>query len=276
MFKRNIIRLSQQHLFHILPGMSPWPFLTALSLLGVIINVLSWIYQFSYYNNFFAYSFAIAIVSLILSVCGWWNDVIAEGTFEGRHTSNVQRGLRIGMVLFILSEVMFFFAFFWAYFHRSLAPRVEIGCTWPPQGIVTFDPWRIPLLNTYILLLSGATITYCHHSIVRGDYENSIKGFGYTILLAVLFTILQGYEYFNAPFSINDGIYGRTFYMATGFHGLHVIIGTCFIAVCAIRLVLGHFTKQHHFGFEAAAWYWHFVDVVWLFLYISIYWWGSA
>jgi len=168
---------------------------------------------------------------------------------------------------------MFFFAFFWAFFHSSLAPSVEIGSIWPPLGIEPFNPWGIPLLNTCILLLSGVTITYTHHALCLGNARYLIDGFLFTILLAICFTFFQAYEYLNAPFNISDSVYGSTFYMATGFHGLHVIIGTLFICVCFARYT--HFTREHHVGFEAAAWYWHFVDVVWLFLFISIYWWGS-
>jgi len=185
----------------------------------------------------------------------------------------VQKGLKMGMVLFIVSEVLFFFAFFWAFFHSSLAPAVQIGSVWPPVGISVFDPWGIPLLNTLILLLSGLTITYTHHGLLLG-YKDVVKdGFLFTLLLAFLFTFFQGYEYLNAAFSISDGIYGSTFYLATGFHGFHVLIGTLFILVCFLRR--GQFTVDHHVGFEAAAWYWHFVDVVWLFLFVTIYWWGS-
>jgi cytochrome c oxidase subunit 3 len=189
------------------------------------------------------------------------------------HTKAVQRGLKMGVVLFIVSEVMFFFAFFWAYFHSSLAPAIEIGSIWPPVGITVFSPWGVPLLNTLILLLSGVTITYAHHALTLGNRFYLVDGLAFTILLAVIFTFLQAFEYRTAPFNISDGIYGSTFFMATGFHGFHVIIGTTFIVVCLMRV--HHFTKQHHVGFEAAAWYWHFVDVVWLFLFVSIYFWGS-
>ncbi len=177
------------------------------------------------------------------------------------------------MVLFIVSEIMFFFAFFWAYFHSSLVPTIEIGSIWPPAGIEVFNPWGVPLLNTFLLLLSGLTITYAHHALLLGYYFYVKDGLLMTVFLAILFTLFQGYEYFEAPFSIADGIYGSTFFMATGFHGFHVIIGTTFIVVCLFRI--HHFTREHHVGFEAAAWYWHFVDVVWLFLFVSIYWWGS-
>ena len=165
--------------------------------------------------------------------------------------------------------------FFWTFFHSSLAPSVELGAIWPPKGIEVLNQWEVPLLNTVILLSSGATVTWAHHSIVSGDRKGAILGLILTVSLALIFTALQGLEYYEAPFTIADGIYGSTFFIATGFHGLHVIIGTIFLAVCLARLINYHFTKHHHFGFEAAAWYFHFVDVVWLFLFVSIYWWGA-
>ena len=179
------------------------------------------------------------------------------------------------MVLFIVSEVMFFFGFFWAFFHSALAPVPEIGSVWPPLGIQTIDAWGLPLFNTSLLLTSGVTITWAHHAIVCGNRTNALKGLLCTIILAVIFTIIQFVEYLEAPFTISDSIYGSTFYLATGFHGLHVVIGTIFLIVTTLRLINHHFTKEHHFGFEAAAWYWHFVDVVWLFLFVVIYWWGG-
>jgi len=181
----------------------------------------------------------------------------------------------MGMLLFIVSEIMFFFAFFWAFFHSSLNPSIVLGGVFPPAYLTILDPWKIPLLNTVILLTSGASITYAHHSIVLGDKMSSLKGLFITILLAVIFTSLQVYEYLNSPFSISDSVYGSTFYLTTGFHGFHVFVGTCFIAFCTLRLYKNHFTCEHHFGFEASAWYWHFVDVVWLFLFIAVYWWGA-
>ena len=180
-----------------------------------------------------------------------------------------------GMLLFIVSEVMFFFAFFWAFFHSSVNPSIFIGGVWPPAYIVTLDPWKIPLLNTILLLSSGASVTWAHHAIVLGSKYQGCVALIVTIILASIFSGLQGFEYVTAPFSISDGIYGSCFYMLTGFHGFHVIVGTIFLAVGLLRLYLNHFTRQHHFGFEAAAWYWHFVDVVWLFLFITVYWWGS-
>ena len=206
----------------------------------------------------------------------WWRDVVRESLLEGHHTNIVQLGMRYCMILFIVSEVMFFFAFFWAFFASALAPVVEIGAIWPPKGIEVFDPIEVPLLNTLLLLCSGATVTYAHHAITAGKKTDAVFGLILTIFLAVLFTGFQAFEYVTAQFSISDGIYGSTFFMATGFHGFHVAIGTIFLTVCLVRLCLDHFTIQHHFGFEAAAFYWHFVDVVWLFLYVAVYFWGGV
>lgn len=170
---------------------------------------------------------------------------------------------------------MFFFAFFWAFFAASIAPTIEIGNIWPPKGIDAFNPFEVPLVNTLILLCSGTTITYSHHAITAGNKSEAVFGLLLTIILAVVFTALQAFEYVTANFCISDGIFGSTFFLATGFHGFHVFIGTVFLAVCLVRMVLNHFTTEHHFGFEAAAFYWHFVDVVWLFLYVAVYFWGG-
>ncbi len=212
---------------------------------------------------------------ILLSLMGiWFKDVIVEGTYEGTHEIHVQIGLRLGVVLFIISEIMFFFAFFWAFFHSSLSPAVSIGCVWPPLGIETLNPWEVPFLNTLILLSSGVSVTYAHRALLVGARKRVIVALAITILLGVIFTLCQIYEYINAPFSINDSVYGSIFHMATGFHGFHAVIGTSFLAVCFIRHLLYHFTQYHHLGFEAAAWYWHSVDVAWLFLFTSIYWRG--
>ena len=216
-----------------------------------------------------------SLLFLIFMMFIWWRDVVRESTFEGNHTKSVEYGLRMGMVLFIVSEVMFFFAFFWAFFHSSLSPAIEIGGVWPPLGIETFSPWEVPLLNTLILLTSGATVTVCHNTLITGERTLAINSLIATILLAALFTGFQVFEYLHASFTIADSVYGSTFFMATGFHGFHVFVGTCFLSVCLFRLNANHFTREHHFGFEAAAWYWHFVDVVWLFLFVVVYWWGG-
>jgi heme/copper-type cytochrome/quinol oxidase subunit 3 len=188
----------------------------------------------------------------------------------------VQLGMRYGMILFIVSEVMFFFAFFWGFFHSSIAPSPEIGSVWPPKGIEVLGAWEVPLLNTIILLTSGLSCTWAHHAIVVGSRKDAILALVITLVLAVAFTGFQVFEYVNATFGISDSVYGSSFFMATGFHGFHVFIGTCFLTICLGRLVRYHFSQQHHFGFEAAAWYWHFVDVVWLFLFVAVYWWGGA
>jgi cytochrome c oxidase subunit 3 len=216
------------------------------------------------------------ILMIIYSMFVWWRDIIREATFEGHHTQVVQLGLRYGMILFIVSEIMFFFAFFWAFFHSSLAPTVEIGAVWPPKGIEVLNPWEVPFLNTVILLTSGAAVTWAHHAILAGERQQAINSLIVTIVLAVLFTGFQAAEYVEAPFTIADSVYGSTFFIATGFHGFHVFVGTVFLSVCLIRQIQNHFTRKHHFGFEAAAWYWHFVDVVWLFLFVAIYWWGGV
>ncbi|MBU6155764.1 MAG: cytochrome c oxidase subunit 3 [Alphaproteobacteria bacterium] len=213
---------------------------------------------------------------LIYTFYGWWRDVVKESVVNHEHTPVVKLGLRYGMILFIASEVMFFAAWFWAYFHSSLFPA-DVGLSgWPPANIATFDPWDIPLLNTLVLLTSGTTVTWAHHAIQTGNQRDAVRGLALTVLLGMIFTALQVYEYTHATFAFSGNIYGATFFMATGFHGFHVIVGTLFLIVCLFRARAGHFTPQSHFGFEAAAWYWHFVDVVWLFLFASIYVWGEG
>jgi len=265
-----IIQNNQQHSFHLVDP-SPWPLIAAFSAFMLTFGgVLS---MHGYVGGNFLVKFGFLMV-LFMMFC-WWRDIIREGTLEGQHTLSVQAGLRMGVLLFIVSEIMFFVAFFWAFFHSSFNPSQEIGGVWPPVFLVILDPWRVPLLNTTLLLTSGASVTWAHHAIVWGNKTHACVALIITILLAAIFTSLQVLEYTTASFSISDSVYGATFYMATGFHGFHVIVGTCFLFICLIRLYFNHFTREHHFGFEAAAWYWHFVDVVWLFLFITIYWWGS-
>lgn len=212
---------------------------------------------------------------LILSAFQWWRDITREATFQGIHSNKVVRGLQWGIILFIVSEVFFFISFFWAFLHRRLSPNIEIGIIWPPKRIQPFNPIQIPLLNTTILLASGISITWAHHGLLHNNYTQTKIALTITLLLGVYFTILQAWEYIEAPFTISDSIYGTTFFVSTGFHGLHVIIGSTLLLVSLIRHTNLHFSKNHHFGFEASAWYWHFVDVVWLLLYSIIYWWGS-
>lgn len=261
----------KRHPFHLVDP-SPWPLCAATGAFAMAIGGV--MYMHSYLNSGFVFFSGLMLVLYTMFV--WWRDVVREATFQGHHTTNVQLGLRYGVLLFILSEVMFFLAFFWGFFHASLAPSIEIGSIWPPLGIEPMNPWEVPFLNTLILLTSGATVTWAHHAIVAGYRKQAIIALILTITLATLFTGLQIFEYIAAPFSIADGVYGSSFYMATGFHGFHVFVGTCALTVCLIRQIKYHFTKTHHLGFEASAWYWHFVDVVWLFLFVSIYWWGGA
>nr|YP_005351146.1 cytochrome c oxidase subunit III [Fissurella volcano]AFB78096.1 cytochrome c oxidase subunit III [Fissurella volcano] len=225
-----------------------------------------------HFHTFFIVAMGLVLIGL--TMIQWWRDVIRESTYQGLHTSNVGVGLRWGMALFIVSEVCFFFAFFWAFFHSSLAPSLELGSCWPPVGVCPLNPAEVPLLNTAVLLASGVTVTWGHHGLMGGDEKASVDGLFLTVCLGVYFTFLQAGEYMDVSFAISDSVYGSTFFVATGFHGLHVLIGTAFLGVCLYRVISGEFSPAHHFGFEAAAWYWHFVDVVWLFLYLTIYWWG--
>nr|APX39432.1 cytochrome c oxidase subunit 3 [Cryptocephalus celtibericus] len=258
----------KNHPFHLV-DYSPWPIIGALGVMTMMVGLIQWFHQFN--NNLL---FIGLTINILISI-QWWRDVTRESTFQGHHTIKVSTGMQWGMILFIMSEILFFVSFFWSFFHNSLAPSIELGLNWPPKGIQSFNPLEIPLLNTLILLTSGLTVTWAHHSLIENNYNKAFQGLMLTVILGIYFTILQGFEYIEASFSISDSVYGSSFFIATGFHGLHVIIGTSFLLICLIRLYFNHFSDIHHFGFEAAAWYWHFVDVVWLFLYISIYWWGS-
>jgi len=254
--------------FHLV-DISPWPLTSAIRAFLLAVGIVRW------FHGHGTLCLTAAIIMISLSIIQWWRDVIREGTFLGAHTSYVAKGLRWGIILFILSEVCFFFAFFWAFFHRRLAPTPELGCCWPPVGITPINPFRVPLLNTAVLLASGVTVTWAHHRLIEGNRTGAIQALSLTVSLGIYFTFLQVGEYISAPFSIADSIYGTTFFVSTGFHGAHVLIGTTFLSVCLIRTMLSHFSTGHHFGFEAAAWYWHFVDVVWICLYLRIYWWGA-
>ena len=259
-----------KHPYHLVDP-SPWPLLGSLGALTMAFGMVK--YMHYYAGGFYVLVFGLLVTSFTMFV--WWRDIIREGTFEGRHTKKVQRGLRLGVILFIVSEVMFFVSFFWAFFHSSLGPAIQIGQLWPPLGIEVMSPWGIPLLNTVILLSSGATVTWAHHAVVAGEKQHAVYGLILTVILAILFTGFQVFEYLHAEFTISDSVYGSSFYMATGFHGFHVLVGSIFLLVCLVRLRNDHFTRTHHIGFEGAIWYWHFVDVVWLFLFVTIYWWGG-
>ncbi len=276
-----------KHDYHLV-NPSPWPAVGSLAILIMMVGAVFTMKpeaELFGMTGFGDYMFVIGLVGLLYTMFAWWKDVIHEGE-TGDHTAVVQIGLRYGMILFIASEVMFFVAWFWAFFNASLYPIIPtegsgifevIGqeAVWPPKGIETFDPWHLPFINTLILLLSGTTVTWAHHAIVEGNREAVKTGLWLTVLLGAFFTCVQVYEYSHAAFGFDGSIYGATFFMATGFHGFHVLVGTIFLAVCLGRVYKGHFKSDHHFGFEAAAWYWHFVDVVWLFLFMAVYIWGG-
>lgn len=264
-------KIYQKHPFHLVDP-SPWPFLASMAAFACAISAVLYFHLFKFSSLLLFLSF----IFLFFIMFVWWRDVSRESNLEGHHTGIVQQGLRYGILLFIVSEIFFFVAFFWAFFHNSISPSIEIGVIWPPKGIYVLNPWQIPFLNTLILLLSGCTVTWCHHALVANSKNQVIVSLSLTIILAIIFTLLQGYEYKMADFRLSDGIYGSTFYLATGFHGFHVLVGTISLFICLLRFLNFQLTQQHHFGFESSAWYWHFVDVVWLFLFVSIYWWGGA
>jgi cytochrome c oxidase subunit 3 len=267
----NLVRSNfQAHPFHLVSP-SPWPLFTSISLLTLTTTLVLTMHGF---NNAYIL-LGIALISLIYSMSLWFRDVISEGTYLGNHTLAVQRGLNMGVFLFIVSEALFFLGIFWAYFHSSLSPTIELGAHWPPMGIDAINPFELPALNTVILLSSGVTVTYGHHSLIQGNRKGALYGTVLTIILAIIFTALQGVEYTVSSFTISDGTFGSCFYFGTGFHGLHVMIGTAFIFVGLWRILAYHVTDNHHLGYESSILYWHFVDVVWLFLYISVYYWGS-
>lgn len=260
----------QDHPFHLVSP-SPWPLNTSICLLNLTTSAAL---SMHYFNNTY-YLFYIGLMLVVSSMSFWFRDIISESTYLGDHTLAVQRGINLGVLLFIVSEALFFLAIFWAFFHSALSPTVELGAQWPPMGIDPINPFELPLLNTVILLSSGATVTYAHHSLIHGGRKAALYGSIITILLAIIFTGFQGIEYSVASFTISDGAFGTSFFFGTGFHGLHVIIGTIFLSVALWRIYAYHSTDNHHVGFEGGILYWHFVDVVWLFLYISIYYWGS-
>jgi len=262
--------MKKTHLYHIV-DVSPWPLASSIGALLITSGFACYMHRISYGMLIFL----LGLLLLISSMFIWWRDIIRESTYQGNHTLIVQRGLKIGFVLFTCSEIVFFGGFFWAFFHSSLSPSIFLGAVWPPVNIVGLDAFGIPILNTAILLLSGFSITWVHFALISGNAVEVNYGFIVTLFLAILFTGLQVSEYLFAPFNISDSVYGTVFYSLTGLHGLHVIIGSIFIAVCYFRFLNNEFTTKHHLGFQFASWYWHFVDVVWLFLYAFVYLWGN-
>lgn len=258
----------KNHPFHLVDN-SPWPLTGSIGLISMTSGTVVW------FHTQQIWLINLGVIIIIITIIQWWRDVIRESTFQGLHTKKVVVGIKWGIILFIISEIMFFSSFFWAFFHRRLSPAIEIGIQWPPIGIKTFNPIRIPILNTIILLSSGVSITWAHNALIIGNFTQTLQRLLITIILGVYFTILQALEYYEASFTISDSVYGSLFFIRTGFHGIHVLIGTLFILISTIRIIKLHISNTHHIGFEASAWYWHFVDVVWLFLYLSIYWWGG-
>ena len=276
-------RAKPNHDYHLVDP-SPWPILGAAAAFFMAVGAIMWMKHISFGSvRPGGYVFGAALLGLLYVLFSWWSDVIEEAVHGGFHTRVVQISHRYGMILFIMSEVMFFVAWFWAYFDASLFPGAAnefdraafTGGVWPPKGMEVLDPWHFPLLNTLILLTSSTTATWAHHALLQNDRFGLKAGLILTILLGAAFTAVQAYEYVHAPFAFKGSIYGATFFMATGFHGFHVIVGTIFLTVCLARAFAGHFTIKQHGGFEFAAWYWHFVDVVWLFLFACIYVWAS-
>lgn len=252
--------------FHLVT-FSPWPILVSFSLYILIVNFINFLYNYNYFITLYGFFL------LILSLFQWWRDVVRESLYQGFHTKVVVNGLKLGMLLFIISEIFFFIRIFWCYFHMFLSPSIEIGRIWPPNNIYIFNPFGVPLLNTVILLSSGVFVTWCHYSLLNNLKFDRVLRIGFTILLGLIFTFFQFIEYLECSFTISDSVFGSIFFISTGFHGLHVIVGTIFLVINFFRIVLDNFSSIHHFGFEAAVWYWHFVDVVWLFLYLLVYYW---
>ncbi len=261
-----------KHPFHMV-NPSPWPALGAFSALILAIGGVLYFHKSPVFGmeNLGLWKLFPGFALVLFTMFAWWRDVVRESIVEHAHTEQVSAGLRMGMVLFIASEVMFFFAFFWAFFHNALGFSTST-LQWPPAGITPLEAWELPFYNTVILLTSGGTVTRAHMFIEEGNNKAAARWIFITAALGAIFLSLQAYEYIHASFKLSDGIYPSAFYLATGFHGLHVLIGTLFLIVCGFRAQNNQFTAHKHIGFQAAAWYWHFVDVVWLFLFVWVYW----
>lgn len=266
---KNVI--STTHKFHLVDP-SPWPLMASLGALMLTVGGVLYMHRVS--NGWSVLLNGLILILYVMYV--WWRDVVREATYERNHTASVYRGLRLGVIFFVVSEVMFFFGFFWAFFHSSLSPVHNIGGVWPPKAVTVIEFYMTPLTNTILLLSSGATITWAHHAVLMRSKKHATIGLTLTLVLAGFFTYFQGLEYNSLPFNISDSVYGSCFYLTTGFHGFHVVVGTIALIIVFIRLIKSHFTIMYHLGLESAAWYWHFVDVVWLFLFATVYCWGNS
>nr|AXS65082.1 cytochrome c oxidase subunit 3 [Elateroidea sp. 2 KM-2017] len=260
--------MKKNNTFHLVTP-SPWPLISSLSAFSLTLGIINMI------NNSNMMLLILSMVMLMLISLLWWRDIIRESTFQGFHSLKTAMNMRMGMILFIISEIFLFFSIFWSFFHNSLSPNIELGLNWPPKQIISFNTLQVPLLNTMILLTSSITVSWSHYSLINNNSIQSLKSLMITIIMGMYFTILQGFEYYTAKFSMADSIYGSTFFLTTGFHGMHVIIGNSFLMICLMRMKKNHFSSIHNIGFESAIWYWHFVDAIWLFVYLSIYWWSK-
>nr|ACO40180.1 cytochrome c oxidase subunit 3 [Crassostrea ariakensis]AIM52306.1 cytochrome c oxidase subunit III [Crassostrea ariakensis]AIM52319.1 cytochrome c oxidase subunit III [Crassostrea ariakensis] len=264
-FKRKAIIRTPYHVV----DPSPWPMIMGANLWGIAAMFICWVNQISFDNLYWG------IPLLVFTTYNWVRDIINEATFQGFHTEKVQSGLTLCFILFLISELMLFFSFFWAFFHSALSSSVEIGCCWPPVGLECLDWSKVPLHNTALLVASSASITLSHHYLQSGDIWLSVVTYVGTLGLSVMFIKNQYEEYAWSSFSISDGVYGSCFFMLTGLHGMHVIGGTCGLLFCLVRMMLLQFSTEHHIALTLAIWYWHFVDIVWLGLFFIIYIWGS-
>jgi heme/copper-type cytochrome/quinol oxidase subunit 3 len=264
--------MKKYHVFHLV-NVSPWPVLSAVALFNLVVSFVGYIHNYDgFFEDFFFH------LANVAGVAGfWWRDVVREATFGGHHTRAVQKGLKMGFTLFLVSEAMLFFSLFWTFFYLAVHPSGSyLGTHWTKHVLYdTIQANHVPLVNTYVLLWSGATLTFSHYCLLRGRLAGAVDGLVFTLCLGLLFLFLQGVEYKNAKFDISDGVFGSTFYLLTGFHGLHVLLGWVFLAVGLVRLGAGHFTPDRHLGYEMAIWYWHFVDVIWVFLFFAVYVWGT-
>lgn len=270
------LKSGKDHPYHLVDP-SPWPLLSSFAAGLLAVGAVLYMHGVELGGvKVGLKGVVLGFLAVLACMYFWWKDVIFEAVVQKAHSKIAKIGMRYGMMLFIASEVMFFFAFFWAFFAASLFPSEAIGGVWPPEGVHAIEAFDLPFMMTMVLLLSGCTVTWAHHEILEGNQKEATKAIGLTVLLGIFFTGLQIFEYQHASFAFDANVYSSAFYMATGFHGFHVLVGTIFLGVCYFRSKKGHFKKDDHFGFEAAAWYWHFVDIVWLFLFAAVYWWGNA
>lgn len=253
--------------FHLV-DLRPWPILTSFSALRFALGVIIMVRSFN------VYPFLISLLTLFLFSFLWRRDIHREGCYEGYHNLEVMTGIKVGIILFILSECFFFLGIFWRYLHLAQIPAIEIGGVWPPQGVTPFDPKGVPFLNTILLVSSGVSVTWCHHAIEIAEYKSRVISLCATVLLGLIFTCLQALEYYLARFTFSCSSYSSVYFIGTGFHGLHVIIGRSLLIICLFRFYFLHIRPNHRVGFECSVWYWHFVDVVWFCLYLIFYWWG--